>query len=173
MAQARRIDRLRDTTERQALDQLDRRGGGNPNDPSHGVLVAPGVNAKIHQHMFCARLNMAVDRTKNTVSKVDVVPGESPYGNAFGPAETVLENKRNAMRVCEAIKARMWKISNAEGKGQSDHGQCRGVQADPVRRKGSNPANAPHEPEEFHQGEFRRLGQVRAKVDSSDLLADR
>jgi primary-amine oxidase len=29
--------------------------------PSHGTLVGPGVNAQHHQHMFCARLDMAVD----------------------------------------------------------------------------------------------------------------
>jgi hypothetical protein len=30
-------------------------------DPEYGTLVAPGVNAQHHQHMFCARLDMAVD----------------------------------------------------------------------------------------------------------------
>lgn len=29
--------------------------------PSHGILVGPGVNAAAHQHLFCARLDMAVD----------------------------------------------------------------------------------------------------------------
>ena len=29
--------------------------------PSHGTLVAPGLNAQIHQHFFCTRLDMAVD----------------------------------------------------------------------------------------------------------------
>lgn len=27
--------------------------------PTHGTLVAPGVNSQIHQHMFCAKLDMA------------------------------------------------------------------------------------------------------------------
>ena len=31
-------------------------------DPTHGVLVAPGVNSQIHQHMFCARLDVAICR---------------------------------------------------------------------------------------------------------------
>ena len=30
-------------------------------EPEYGTLVAPGVNAQHHQHMFCARLDMAVD----------------------------------------------------------------------------------------------------------------
>jgi primary-amine oxidase len=29
--------------------------------PGYGTLVAPGVNAQHHQHMFCARLDFAVD----------------------------------------------------------------------------------------------------------------
>jgi Cu2+-containing amine oxidase len=29
--------------------------------PKWGTLVMPGVNAQIHQHMFCARLDMAID----------------------------------------------------------------------------------------------------------------
>ena len=29
--------------------------------PQYGTMVLPGVNAQHHQHMFCARLDMAVD----------------------------------------------------------------------------------------------------------------
>ena len=29
--------------------------------PTHGTLLAPGLNAQLHQHFFCARLDMAVD----------------------------------------------------------------------------------------------------------------
>jgi primary-amine oxidase len=94
--------------------------GEDPESPSHGVLVAPGVNAQIHQHMFCARLDMAVDGTKNTVSEVDIVPeplGEkNPFGNAFNAAETVLRTELQAVRTYDATKARTWKISNGEGK---------------------------------------------------------
>lgn len=28
-------------------------------EPTHGTIVCPGVNAQIHQHMFCARLDVA------------------------------------------------------------------------------------------------------------------
>jgi primary-amine oxidase len=88
--------------------------------PSHGVMVAPGVNAQIHQHMFCARLDMAVDSHKNTVSEVDLVAEApspaNPYGNAFNVKETVLETEQDGQRLCDSTKARAWKISNAEGK---------------------------------------------------------
>lgn len=93
----------------------------DPAKPSHGTLVAPGVNAQVHQHMFCARLDMAVDGSKNTVSELDIVAEpfshtSNPYGNAFGPKETVLTNESEAVRRYDATKARTWKISNADGK---------------------------------------------------------
>uniref|UniRef100_A0A7S2YK36 Amine oxidase n=2 Tax=Entomoneis paludosa TaxID=265537 RepID=A0A7S2YK36_9STRA len=86
--------------------------------PQHGVLVAPGVNAQIHQHMFCARLDMAVDGTDNTVSEIDMVTKDDggPLGNVFGPVETVLKTEGQAKRVYDANKARYWKIANATGK---------------------------------------------------------
>jgi primary-amine oxidase len=88
--------------------------------PTHGVLVAPGVEAQVHQHMFCARLDMNVDGEKNTVSEVDVVreplSDKNPYGNAFGATETILKTEHEAVRCADTTKARAWKISNATGK---------------------------------------------------------
>jgi len=88
---------------------------------THGTLVAPGVNAQIHQHMFCARLDMAVDGSKNTVSEVDVVckpynDMTNPYGNVFQAEETILDSEKNAIRHADMTKARSWKISNASGR---------------------------------------------------------
>lgn len=95
--------------------------GEDGSHPSHGVVVSPGVNAQIHQHMFCARLDMAVDSHKNTVSEIDLVPQPphpvtNPYGNSFHVQETVLSTELEAKRTCDSTKARCWKISNAEGK---------------------------------------------------------
>jgi len=94
--------------------------GEDPEKPTHGVQVAPGVNSQIHQHMFCARLDMAVAGTKNTVSEIDIIPDpiseQNPYGNAFSPVETILTKEQDAIRTYDATKARAWKISNAEGK---------------------------------------------------------
>ncbi|KAL7529699.1 hypothetical protein ACHAWF_003087 [Thalassiosira exigua] len=111
----------------------------DPNDPAHGVLVAPGVNAQVHQHMFCARLDVAVDGTKNTVSEIDVVPRDSPYGNAFGPAETVLKSEKEAVRACDATKARTWKVSNAEGKVNSITGKATAYKLIPFAKGPAQP----------------------------------
>ena len=88
--------------------------------PDHGTSVAPDVNAQVHQHMFCARLDMVVDGEKNIVSEVDVETGalspENPYGNIFQSKETVLQSEHEAVRDYDSQKARSWKISNADGK---------------------------------------------------------
>jgi primary-amine oxidase len=94
--------------------------GEDQNQPGHGNLVAPGVNSQVHQHMFCARLDMGVDGVKNTVSEIDILPEpvseRNPYGNAFGAVSTVLKNESEGVRIYDSTKARAWKISNAEGK---------------------------------------------------------
>jgi len=95
--------------------------GEDPDKPSHGVLVAPSVNAQIHQHMFCARLVMDVDGTDNLVSEVDVVrepldPKTNPYGNSFCAVETVLEKELDAIRTIDPTKARTWKVSSTTKK---------------------------------------------------------
>ena len=30
-------------------------------DPTHGTLIGPHLNAQLHQHYFCVRLDMSVD----------------------------------------------------------------------------------------------------------------
>lgn len=100
----------------------------NGGRPTHGVIVAPGVNSQIHQHMFCARLDMAVDGDKNTVSEIDVVrqpfdPVTNPYGNSFNSVETVLDKEQTAIRTADPSKARYWKVSNATGKVNSINGK--------------------------------------------------
>ena len=95
-------------------------GDEDPENPDHGIVVAPGVNSQVHQHMFCARLDMNVDGEKNTVSEIDVEtapssPTENPYGNIFRAKETRLTSEKDAVRMYDANKARSWKIANAEG----------------------------------------------------------
>lgn len=53
------------------------------------------MNAQVHQHMFCARLDVEVDGTNNVVDEVDLVTGcvgaaegiGDPFANAFGPVK--------------------------------------------------------------------------------------
>ena len=66
--------------------------------------MAPGLGAPFHQHMFSARLDMAVDGDVNVVEEVDAVAvpmgPDNPWGNAFRPQRTKLtrESEGHARR---------------------------------------------------------------------------
>ena len=88
-----------------------------PGKPSkYGREVLPGVVGQIHQHIFCARLDMAVDGDRNSVVECNTYlepEGESnPYGNAFYEQETVLKRETEAARTANAATQRYWKVIN-------------------------------------------------------------
>jgi primary-amine oxidase len=78
--------------------------------------MAPGLGAPFHQHLFSARLDMAVDGNVNVVEEVDAVPvpkgPDNPWGNAFRAQKTKLTRESEAMRVADNLKARVWHITN-------------------------------------------------------------
>jgi primary-amine oxidase len=82
----------------------------------HATEVAPGLVGAYHQHLFCARLDMTVDGTANTVSEVEVerVPtGDgNPYGNAFRRRATVLASESKASRMADPSVGRAWVVEN-------------------------------------------------------------
>ena len=67
---------LRGQAHRRALD---RRGRPRARTPAHGVLVAPGLNAMVHQHYFNVRLDLDVDgdreHGRRGLDEVDARPG--------------------------------------------------------------------------------------------------
>lgn len=87
-------------------------------DYPYATEVAPGLGAPVHQHLFCARLDMTVDGTVNTVDEIDVarVPmGEdNPWGNVFTRNITRLETEQQAVRDAEGSVGRVWRIGSAE-----------------------------------------------------------
>ncbi len=84
--------------------------------PAHGVLVAPGLNAMVHQHFFNYRLDMEVDGPENAVDEVwteSLPPGEgNPYGNAFAAPRRRLATEGEARRRVDPASARWWEIVN-------------------------------------------------------------
>lgn len=91
--------------------------GCEPGRPSrYGNEVMPGVMGQIHQHLFCARLDMDVDGPGNSVVELNtVVPPagpENPYGNAFYEQETLLKTEKGACRRVDPATMRYWKIVN-------------------------------------------------------------
>jgi primary-amine oxidase len=84
--------------------------------PAHGVLVAPGLNAIVHQHFFNVRLDMEVDGPENAVDEVwtePLPPGEgNPHGNAFAARRRRLASESEARRSTDAASARWWEVVN-------------------------------------------------------------
>ena len=88
-----------------------------PGQPGkYGREVAPGVVGQIHQHILCARLDMAVDGDRNSFVECNTYaepPGpQNPYGNAFYEAETVLKRESEASRRADPATMRYWKVVN-------------------------------------------------------------
>ncbi|MEZ5923643.1 MAG: primary-amine oxidase [Hyphomicrobiaceae bacterium] len=96
-----------------------------PEAVGYGVEVAPGVIGQIHQHLFCARLEMAVDGADNAVVEVNgkLVPEgpANPVGNAFRADETLLETEKSARRSTSTATNRYWKIVNRKRKSRLGH----------------------------------------------------
>lgn len=68
-------------------------------DINYGIMVSPGVMAPIHQHIFCLRLDPAIDGYDDSAIMYDEVrPAEwnaatNPYGVAFGVHSTPVDRE--------------------------------------------------------------------------------
>jgi primary-amine oxidase len=94
--------------------------------PSHATVIAPGLAAPVHQHIFNVRLDMEVDGPENSVYEIESFPDpagpENPWGSAFRPKATLLETEQAAQRVVNPAGSRYWKVVNntaRNGLGQS------------------------------------------------------
>ena len=130
--------------------------GNDPGD--HARMIAPGLAAPYHQHMFNVRLDMQVDGPDNDVYEVDAVrtgnPGsaENPWGNAFGTEVTLLESELAARRDVDPSRSRTWRITNRSrqnGLGQPTAykllpGSTPTLLADPTSSVGRRAAFASH-----------------------------
>jgi len=83
---------------------------------SNANLIAPGLAAPHHQHLFCVRLDPAVDGERNRVVEVDVEttpPGpDNEWANGFQSVATVLDRELAARRDIDPARARTWRIQN-------------------------------------------------------------
>ena len=83
---------------------------------NYGTHVAPGVVAQNHLHLFCARLDTAIDGVGNNLVEVNVIQDErgegNPWGNAFHADQAVLRSEKAARRNRNAETERYWKITN-------------------------------------------------------------
>ncbi len=89
----------------------------------YGLEVAPGVVGQMHQHLFCAKLDMAIDGDNNSVIECDTIVEpegpDNPYGNAFYQRETRLSEQCGRPRDPDA--ERYWKFVSADGRNAMGH----------------------------------------------------
>ena len=87
-------------------------------DMTFARQISPHVSAPIHQHLFCVRLDMAVDGRSNTVVEVntEALPrgADNPHGTAFAARETVLGTELEARRDTNSASSRYWRIESSE-----------------------------------------------------------
>ena len=84
--------------------------------PKYGRIVAPNLNAMVHEHYFNVRLDMSVDGDANSVLEVeaDLVPTgpDNPHGNAHGVRETLIESESDSARDIKPDLGRCWRVIN-------------------------------------------------------------
>jgi primary-amine oxidase len=86
--------------------------------PPEAPLVAPGLAAPVHQHMFNVRLDLDVDGTTNEVYEIETLPmppgPDNPWSNGFLPHATRLVSEQQAQRVVDSSRSRYWKFVNPD-----------------------------------------------------------
>lgn len=96
-------------------------GSTNPHAPE----IAPGIFAPVHQHLFCARLDTAVDGEANTLHEVEVtgIPmgPENPHGNAFTWTSRQLTSEAEARRLANPATGRVWEVRSASRTNRLGH----------------------------------------------------
>jgi len=77
-----------------------------------GTIIAPGIYAPNHQHLFNVRLHMNVDGANNSVAQIDTERRPSPPngGNYIVAKSTVFEKEQSAQ--INPQSNRVWKIFN-------------------------------------------------------------
>ncbi len=82
----------------------------------HARMVAPGLAAPLHQHLFNVRLDVEIDGPDNAVFEVDAAPAPpgtgNPVGSAFTATATLLETELAARRNVDPSRSRTWRIAN-------------------------------------------------------------
>ncbi len=80
--------------------------------------IAPGLAAPVHQHLFCARLDLEVDGPVNEVFEVATEPlpvgPDNPWSNGFVPVARRLDSELEARRTVDPASSRHWRFVNPE-----------------------------------------------------------
>ncbi|GEM_PF-3002267 len=89
--------------------------------------IAPRLGAPWRQHLFSARLDIALDggpcrlEEEEDAVRVSLSSDVSPRGNAFTRKRTVLATEKEAVRDADAAVGRTWVVSSAEPTNRLGH----------------------------------------------------
>lgn len=87
---------------------------------AHNPEMAPGLLAPIHQHIFSARLDVAIDGEDNTLHEIEAVQIPrgplNPRGNAFTWSNRQLTHEHDARRMANGLAGRVWEVRSAHRK---------------------------------------------------------
>ncbi|GAB3597732.1 primary-amine oxidase [Microbacterium tumbae] len=79
--------------------------------------VAPGLGAPNHQHLFSARLDVAIDGDLNAVDELEAVraprDAQNPSGTGFIQTRTRLRTEKEAQRVADSRAGRVWLVTSS------------------------------------------------------------
>ncbi|BDI28655.1 amine oxidase [Capsulimonas corticalis] len=82
----------------------------------YGSLLAPGLYAPNHEHIFNIRMDMMVDGPRNSVQEVhcELEPEgpDNPAGNGYYAQATTLKTEHEAQQLVDPLRGRYWKIVN-------------------------------------------------------------
>lgn len=85
-------------------------------NPAQAPLIGENLASPVHQHLFCFRLDWALDGDSNALyeQEIEALPtGENnPDGTQFQSVSRHLLNERDARRVIAPHLGRVWKIVN-------------------------------------------------------------
>jgi primary-amine oxidase len=99
-----------------------RRARGRPRP--HATEVAPGVAASVHQHFFCARLDMDVDGTRNTVVEIEAMPSRGRRTTPTATRSRPIGACSTASRARAAPSTRRWRGAGGSRAGSGGTGSA-------------------------------------------------
>lgn len=80
------------------------------------AMVAPHISSPNHQHLFCFRLDFALDGNKNSIYEVnsaeEPIGPENPNGTVIRSISTPLHSEKEALRSVNSATSRCWKVVN-------------------------------------------------------------
>lgn len=84
----------------------------------HALPIGDGLVTSVHQHFFCARLDLDIDGTTNVAFQTDAVLDDwgpdNPDGTAFRTHRTTFESESTAKVSTSAQTARRFRVENRE-----------------------------------------------------------